>query len=297
MHFHRSLKFAITNILRNPLLSLATIIVMAIIIFVFNIVVMVNTLASSAMDDLNRRMDMQVEIKNDADPIAIEKLKEELNSQSEILKIIYISKEDAFTDFKKKFPDKANFLEMYGYPNPLPASLILKIKDANDHKKLQDFLAQEKYQDLIINGTDSDNSDLQTVASKLAKLTTSVRNIIFWVIAIFILGGLLIIINTVHLTIFQRRREISIMRLVGASLNFIRLPLIIEGAFLGGLSVIFGIGLFIFFLLYTNLSSFSDFRLERDFLFFSLWQLIIGITIGILSSYFTTEKYLKGKII
>ena len=117
-------------------------------------------------------------------------------------------------------------------------------------------------------------------------------------VLVFVLGGTLVIVNAIELTIYTRRREIHIMRLVGATPNFIRLPFLFEGILYGLFAVLLSF-LFLFILSNTiqiegtNLLSYVS-NLELGKLFAA--ELVITLTIAIISSFAAVQQYLRGNL-
>ena len=153
-------------------------------------------------------------------------------------------------------------------------------------------------QNYVIEGASNESIILSDVAKNLANISHFVRQIIFWIILVFILGGALVVINAIQLTIYTRRHEIYIMRLVGATPGFIRLPFLFEGILYGIFAVL--LSFLILFILSQNIqvegsnlwSYYQNIQLGKIF----ISELLITLTIGIVSSFSATEQYLKGKL-
>ena len=150
----------------------------------------------------------------------------------------------------------------------------------------------------VANGGTADSIILSNVAKNLDSISNFVRQIIFWLVMVFIIGGTLVIVNAVQLTIYTRRHEIYIMRLVGATPNFIRLPFLFEGILYCICAVFLS---FLFLLLVGRSIQIEDAMLINYYQSFELWkvflaELFISIFLGIISSFTAVEQYIKGKL-
>ncbi len=235
------LKISLQNIWRNKVLSLATIFVMAIILFIFNIILSINFLAEKGLSQLSEKIDLVVYLKESAPESDILKLVKDLGNIEEISTVTYTTKEKALSDLKETHPELSLAFEKYGLSNPLPKSLSITTKNPEDHEKVLSYLSTDKFSNLLSIDTqkDSDRNVLNSVSKNLNQLSIFARQILFWIILTFIIGGALIMINALQITIFSRKQEIEVMKIVGASHSFIRMPFIIEAAVYGTLSVLF----------------------------------------------------------
>ncbi|MDX9970876.1 MAG: permease-like cell division protein FtsX [Candidatus Gracilibacteria bacterium] len=235
------LKISLQNIWRNKVLSLATIFVMAIILFIFNIILSINFLAEKGLATLSEKIDLVVYLKESAPESDIQKLIKNLGTLKEISQIEYTTKEKALKDLKETHPDLSLAFEKYGLSNPLPKSLSITTKNPQDHEKVLSYLADDKFSNILAstNQKSEDLNTLNSISKNLNHLSIFARQILFWIILTFIIGGALIMINALQITIFSRKSEIEVMKIIGASHSFIRMPFIIEAAIYGTLSVLF----------------------------------------------------------
>jgi cell division transport system permease protein len=250
-------KLSLQNIWRNKVLSLATIFVMAIILFIFNIILSVNFLAENAIEKLSEKVDIVVYLKESASESDILKLANDIARLEGVNSIIYTTKEKALEDLQKSHPDLTVAFEKYGLGNPLPKSISITTKHPKHYKEIVNYLNQDKFSN-ILSQTDQKEDDkniLNSVSQNLNSLSLFARQILFWIIITFIIGGALIMINALQITIFSRKKEIEVMKIVGASHSFIRLPFIIESIIYGTLSVIF---CFIMLFILSNNPSIKD---------------------------------------
>lgn len=300
--FGRSLHLGLANFWRNKYLSFATIIVMAVIILIFNVILAIRFIAHQGLETLNDKVDLVVNLKDETQPYEITALKKTLENLDGVKKVTYRSKEQALESLNKTHPKIVDFYKKWDLKNPLPSSLSIILKKPEDYIKVENFLQKEEYQQLLreypVFGARTSNAILDIVYKNLVSINDFVRQIIFWIVLVFILGGTLIIVNAIQLTIYTRRQEIYIMRLVGATPNFIRLPFIFEGTLYGICAVI---GSFIILYLISqaiqidnnNLwNYYKNLEIGKIFLF----ETLIAIGLGILSSFISVQQYLKSKL-
>jgi cell division transport system permease protein len=300
--FYRGLKLGLSNFLRNKFLSIATITVMAVIIFIFNIIIAIQFIGNQALQALSERVDIVLYLQDDISFYDANKFSEALSQIEGVKKVKYTSKEEALDIVAKTHPKTAEFLKKFDLKNPLPPSISIVTENAETQDSITSFLDQSEYKNLLQNyvseGSSGESVILSSVAKTLANISHFVKQIIFWIVLVFVLGGTLVIVNAIQLTIFTRRNEIHIMRLVGATPNFIRLPFVFEGILYGLFAV--ALSFIMLVILGQNIqiedsnlwSYYSNLQLDRVF----ISELAITIILGILSSFSAVQQYLKGKL-
>ncbi|MBL4694773.1 hypothetical protein JKY72_05390 [Candidatus Gracilibacteria bacterium] len=297
----RAFKLGFQNIWRNKLLSIATIFVIGIIIFIFNVVLAINFISQEALIDLNKKIDVVVYLKESATTSQQQSLIKDLENLEETEAVKFTSKEDALRDMKNKHPNISNVFEKYRLGNPLPSSINIITKSASDHVKLETFLQQDKYiqflSNIKTNTSNTNNPIISSVSKNLVKLSNFADKITFWIIITFIIGSILIIINALQITIFTRKKEIQIMKLVGASHWFIRLPFMIEAIVYGILSIILSAIMLKIVIANIDISgtNLQDYFSSLAFTKVFLYELVATVIIATLSSIIAVHKQL-GKI-
>jgi len=291
-----------SNIWRNKYLTGATILVMGILIFIFNIILGVNYVTQKALNDLTRKVDIVVYLKDDAQYYTVQQMIKELKDLDGIVDVTYTSKTDALKIVSKTKPKTAEFLNKYGINNPLPASLNITTERPELHIMVQQFLNQEKYRHILANTTSSNETQenaTKATTDNLIKLSDVTNQIVFWIFIIFIIGSALIISNSILLTIYNRQREIYIMRLVGATHRFIQLPFILEGLFYGVFAML--IATLLLWITSTQINiaqiSISSYFASIPIIKIFLVELGISMLFGVLCSLFAVHFYLKNKLI
>ncbi len=301
--FKRALKLSLMNIWRNKVLSIATIFVIGTIIFIFNIILAINFITNQALEDLNQKIDITVYLKETTDYSKALEIIDELESLEGITEVIYSSKEDALIQIKETHPDISLAFEKYELGNPLPASLNISTSHPEYHPLIAEYLNQDQFKaylsTIITEDQNDPNGILSSVSENLIKLNNFTHQIIFWLIMAFVVGGTLIILNALQMTIFTRKKEISIMKLVGAPFSFIRSPFIIESIIYGFLAVFVSFGML--FALSKNLnidgSSFSNYYANINYISIFIIELILTILLSVLSSIIAIHDYLQKDLL
>lgn len=298
--FTRAIRMSFSNMWRNKFLTIATILVMAILIFIFNIILAVNFVAKSALDELTQKVDIVVYMKDNVEYYQVQQMINELKDLRGITEVKYTSKSEALEIVSETHPKTAEFLNRYGVDNPLPPSINITTERPELHIMVQQFLNQEKYRHLLANiVTESGKQSTATeaVTKNLINLSRATNQIIFWVFVIFIIGAVLIISNAIQLTIYNRHREIFIMRLVGATHNFIRMPFLIEGLFYGIISMLIASLLLYILATQIQIAEVSIPEYFKNIPVYKVFLIELGIAAfaGILCSFIAVFRYLRTK--
>jgi len=298
----RALDLSFSNIWRNKFLTISTVLVIGILIFIFNIILGVNYVTKTALNELTQKADIIVYLKDSTDYYQVQQMINELKKIEGVTNVTYRSKSDALEIVSKTHPKTAEFLQRYGVDNPLPPSINVATETPEMHTAVQQFLNQEKYRHMLANvitDAEKQSSASGAVTKNLINLSNATNQIIFWVFVVFISGSILIISNAIQLTIYSRQKEIYIMRLVGATKNFIRLPFLFEGLFYGVFAMI--IATLLLLLLATQIQiseiSIAEYLKQIPLLSVFLIELAASIVIGIICSYIAVYRYLKSKML
>ncbi|MCC7197414.1 FtsX-like permease family protein [Candidatus Peregrinibacteria bacterium] len=300
--FGRGLKLGLANFWRNKVLSIATVMVMAVIIFIFNIILTIQFVSNEALQTLSEHVDIVIYLRDDIDFYDAKHLTEALEQVDGVKQVKYTSKDEALGIVGKTHPKTADFLRKFNLKNPLPPSISITTSSAEDHINVQTLLEKPEYKPLmqsyITQGSSNESLILSAVAKNLGNVSKFVRQIIFWMVLVFVLGGTLVVVNAIQLTIYTRRSEIHIMRLVGATPNFIRMPFIFEGILYGVFAILvsFMILAFLSNSIQIENSNLWDYYQSLQFDRIILGELFISVMLAIISSYSAVEKYLKGKL-
>lgn len=295
---------ALKNIWRNKFLSLATIFVTGIIIFIFNVIFAINSIAEDAVQSLAAKVDLTINLKESTNFEEAESLGREILDQEGVLAINYIPKEQALEEFKKVNPDLVLTFEKYGIANPLPDVIQVQTEDPKFHQDITDFLSAEKYRvfynEIIGSGeNNAESSRLDSASQNLRQISEHTEKVLLWLTVTFFIGGGMIVLNSIQITIFNRRKEINVMNLVGAKKWTIQKPFIIEAIIYGILAFILS---FIAILIFSKNISFNNNNLwetinRHSFGIVLGLEALITIVINILSAMIAIHLQIKNKIL
>lgn len=218
---------------RNRLAVFFSAIGLSLIFFLVHLSTLVGVLSDLVIENLEKKIDIAVFIERDATLTDVETFRQELakkRARGEIINYWELPKEKALEEFKRKFPDETQFLDRYEITNPL-ATVFGIVPQANQQaaQDTLNWLKSDSWHGIIDQDTFTKNAESKSRAeqflgiTRLAKETVSTFRIVFLVAAFFLL------FYTVSLIIKANFREMTVMRLVGASMSFIRAPFIIEG--------------------------------------------------------------------
>lgn len=297
----KALSLSLSNMWRNKFLTIATVLVMGILIFIFNIVLGINFVAQSALSELTQKVDIVVYLKDNVEYYQVQQLTGDLNQLEGVTEVSYTSKSDALQIVSQTRPETADFFRKYAISNPLPASINVTTERPELHITVQQFLNQEKYRHMLANviTDDAQSNATEAVSKNLISLSKATNQIIFWVFVVFITGAVLIISNAIQLTIYNRQKEIYIMRLVGATRNFIRLPFLFEGLFYGTFAMIIATILIMFLATQIQISQISIAEYLYSIPLISIFFVELGaaILLGIICSFIAVYRYLRTNLI
>ena len=283
-----------SNVFKNKKSTGASLMIMCATMIIFGIFLILGENLNHFVDEIKSEQGFQVFLKTDATDEEIQKVGEEIRALDGVSTADYKDKEYALNTMKEKLGDRAELIEGYGQ-DYFPPSYVVTLTDLNMSKDVQNKIMEF---DNVNKITSSD----QTVSTLLGlakgiKLVTGIILILLIVISIFIIS------NTIKLTVHARRKEISIMKYVGATNNFIRWPFIVEGMIIGIFASVISIvivgGAYSLlaeqavnaqFMQAINMSlvGFKDMISSIIFVY-----MLLGIGIGALGSVISMRKYLK----
>jgi len=300
INLKRVLKFAWNDFSRNQGNNFAAVFVLVIPILLATSLFFLQGFSQSVISQIEKKIDVTAFFKDDAKEEDVLMVKSELLKLStEIKDVQYISKEEAlqkFTERHKDDPDFAKALEEVG-TNPFLSSLEIKTSDPYQYEKVANFLKEGPFNNLI---EKVDYSQKKDTIEKVFSITSNINKLglILGVVLFFI--AILVVLNTIKLSIDSSKDEITAMRLVGASNWFIRGPFVVQG-------IICGIVAFLICLAITGLVSYfvgskievllPSFDLFNYFLS-NIWMILAiqigsGVGLGIIASLILVRSYLR----
>lgn len=301
--FGRIVKSGGQGFVRNVSLSIAAVAVMVITLTIILFSLVANATFANTVQQITDKIDISIYLKDEVEKEQREKLTQDLENLENVKSVAYISKEQAVKNFTANNPDQLSALVQV--ENPLPASLTVKPRDPNKIEEIRSFIEKDEIKALQSAPT-SYSGERKEAIDKITKATRFFQNAGIGGVVIFTIVSMLIIFNTIRMTIFNRRDELQIMRLLGASTAFIRGPFVVEtiiyGVVAAVLSVLFCSALFQIASSTLEASTvgvldvaFANQYFEKRFWLILTLQLLIGMLIGAVSSTIATRRYLKFK--
>lgn len=297
----RILRFGFKNFIRNIWLSIAASGIMVITILTISVLFLLNWVGGMTLDVVKDKVDISIFLRSDVTETEINQVRNKLLSLSEVKTISFVSKEEALKNFQKRHQENSlvlsSILELDD--NPLQPTLVVKARHPEDYSVIAEKLQVEELDNIVEKVNFEDNRE---IINKLTSISENLSKIGIGLSIIFGLVVILVVFNTVRLTIYTQKEEIKIMRLVGATNRFIRYPFVVEGILYGIVGSI--IAIFILYPIVNYSSPFINDFLENQGIdimtYFSEHLLLIiateigiGILIGIISSYMAVRRYLK----
>ncbi|MEG1688042.1 MAG: permease-like cell division protein FtsX, partial [Angelakisella sp.] len=286
------------SIKANRQMSIASIGVLVACMLLIGASVLFSLNVTAIMGYVEGMNEMVLFVKDDADQQTVDNLASMLGADSNVKSYTFISKSDALKRQMELMSDAAALLEgLDGAENPMPASFRISLKDLSLLKQTVAQLSEQQGVDYLAAPTD--------VASTLVDIKHGITIAGVFIVAILGMVSVIIISNTIKVTVFNRRKEISIMKYVGATDAFIRIPFLVEGVIIGLTSAVLAFG-FLWagyeyvlkwmgetssswlLIAYNNLVPFQQVAL----LLFSGFT-IAGTAFGVLGSLFFVSKYLR----
>lgn len=294
--------------MRNITLAVAAMAVMAVTLTIVLFSVIANAAFENTIASIADKISISAYLNDDVTEEQAKKFVAEIKKQPTVAKVVYLNKEAALKTFTSQNPENEEGLAaaIAQAGNSIPATIQVYPKNLNDIPKIQAFLIKTENKALQIEASPSYKSQRKEAIDNITHATNVLRKIGVISVAVFAVTCALTIFNTIQMAIFNRRDEIAIMRLLGASTSYIRGPFVVESAIYGLLSGIFSILIVnsAFFASSGALQASSlgllDIGFANDYFtdnFFKLllMQIVVGILIGTVSSVIATRRYLKFK--
>ena len=292
------IKQGFVNLYKNRLMSLASIGTIAACIMVIGIFFSVVSNIEHMIHEIQHNIGVVLFFEESTSEQRILEIKDTLEQRDEVFKVTYISAEKAWEEFKKDyFRGREELLAGYEDKNPLEdsASLQIYLKDITKQEQLVSSI--EQLEDIRYVREEREITYVFEGINDFVKYLSVVLIMILIVVSVFLIS------NTVRLGIELRKREINIMKYIGATDTFIRGPFIVEGAGIGLIGALIPLGIIANFYDEAIQKIINEFTILNNYLQFltvneilvSLVPLsiVIGIGIGVVGSMLTIHKHLK----
>lgn len=277
------------NVWSNRIMSIASVCVLVSCLILTGAAELLSLNVEKVVDSVGQSNETTVYLKDSVSELEAVYIGKDIEKIDNVSSVRFYSKDDAFETYREELGDEL-FERISEESNPLPDSYIVAMDDLSLYedtiKKIQ-----------AVDGVDT-ISNRSEIAKKLTDISNLVNMICFWVVIALIIISLFIIANTIRATMYSRRFEISIMKSVGATNGFVRLPFLVEGMIIGLISSIVATGC-ISFLYNAGMNAieqfipFTSIPLSDVIVFVAVAYLIAGVLIGFFGSFISIRKYLK----
>ena len=291
-------KQGVRNFFHNKLMSFASVGVVASCLLLVGICGSLAINVNSFIKYLGEQNEIVIYLKDDISAESRSAMESALDTDEDVLKYTYVSKEEALKEQMNYLGSYANLLTGYqGENNPLPASFRVHIKDLT------------RLGQVSLRFSSMDGIDYVSTPTELANVLIAIKNTTYYagigILVILFMVSMVVISNTIRLTVYARRREINIMKFVGATNGFIQLPFVVEGFLIGTVSALITFAVisagyvYLFNYITTQTTGFigmvslSMVPYMKVFPFLLIGFLIFGWVIGGFGSAISMRRYLK----
>lgn len=296
-----SLREAFSHFFRNWTTSFGAVITIFLSLFIIGLFIVGSALVTSAIGTIEDTVTINVFISDDATDDEVQAFQEKLESWQNVQSVNFKSKDDALEEYRNMSSSADSTIAALDGENPLPRSYEVVMEDSSQVEDMANRIKEDTdFQAMADNGdVDESVQYSQEMVGRLFQVTGYIRIACIVLVALLTFIAFIFINNTIRLSITARRREIAIMRLVGASNGFIRGPFVTEGvlqALLGALLSIGVLELVRNFLMprVMNMVSWWQFEIPLEVYLMTYGALIlVGLVIGLFGSAIAMRRYLK----
>ncbi|MEX0652392.1 MAG: permease-like cell division protein FtsX [Candidatus Paceibacterota bacterium] len=300
----RIIKYGSIGFIRNSFVSLSTILVMTVTLFVIGSLIFIGAVLNNTLSQVREKVDINVYFVTTADEGSILSLKKSIEALAEVSSVEYVSRAQALEEFRLRHENDQLTLQALDElsENPLGASLSIRAKETSQYEGIATFLendvAVSAGEEAIIEKVNFFQN--KVAIDRLTRIIDSSEQFGIGIIIFLLIASVMITFNTIRLAIYTARDEISVMKLVGAGNSYVRGPFVFEGVLYG---IVAGITTLILFYPLTlwlgpvTEGFFNDINIFQYYLdnFGQIFLIIIGtgVLLGAISSYLAVRRYLE----
>lgn len=281
---------ALINLRRNLLMTISAVAIVLVSLLLLGFVMVGGKIVDRWIGGLESQVEVNVFLREDIAPEQSQELESTISAMPEVRSVDYISKEEAFNRFKEMNKESPAVYENVD-PGALPASYLIELRNAKSAEAVTSRLEGQPGVDEVVFGGE--------IVKRFLRFSSIIRFASLSFTVVFMIAATMLIANTIRLAIYARRREITIMRLVGASNWFIRVPFLFEGVLEGVLGAILAAAL----IAGTKVVALDS--IQQSFIFVPLtvgwdavlaifgWLVVIGMAVGALGSAVALRRFLE----
>jgi cell division transport system permease protein len=304
--FKRIVVSGFKNFLRNAWLSSAAILVMTITLIMVSFTAIAYRASSLTIKKVAEKIDISLFVKDSVADADAKRVAEKMKTIDGVTEVEYLDRQTVFDQEKKKAVERGDETKIRGYEiagiNSVYATIHVKTDDPEKLSSIKDALGRKEFADILDQSNSEANLKQNETINNVTKMANFLRKFGIVVSAVFIAVSVVLIFNTIRMTIFNRKDEIEVMRLIGASVWYIRGPFLIEASLYALMASILTSGIVYSALKgssglrnFIEIEPVSDFVNQYPLIAF-LGILSVGIVIGVFSAYLAIRKYIKFKI-
>ena len=295
----RIIKSGFVNFWRNRSVTIASVFVMCVTLFVIGSLILGGKFLNSTLDDIKNRVDISVTFKSDATEDSILAMKKSVELLPEVKSVTYTSRDKELEDFRARHQDNALLIQSLDeVGNPFGARVAILARDPAQYESVSKYLQSQ-------NGGDGSGiidqiSFKKDIIDKLLSVIATSQKVGVIISILLIAMSILVTFNTISLAIYTSKDEISVMRLVGASSFYVRGPFMVEGILAGLVASLLAIILLYPMSVWVRNATIGVYGgldmvsfYVQSFAQVFLVLLGSGVVLGLISSFLATRKYLK----
>lgn len=283
---------ALKSLARNRTITMASILTVTATLFIFGVFILLAQNINLGVESVESQVEIKVYLEDTITTTQQETILNRIHGVEGVKEVTYESKEEAFEKFRERLGENNAILTGFSEErNPLPNSFVISLEEPEATMRVEDAIRN-------LRGVEDVGSERETV-EKIIGLARMIRTVGIGIFVLLVIVSLFLISNTIKLTVYSRRREIGIMKFVGATDWFIRWPFIIEGMVMGLIGGILAV-LVVFFAyraLYVDVTQSLLYAelITPDYIKNSLsWQFAVtGVGIGAMGSYIALKRFLQ----
>ena len=305
---HRVIKYGAISFVRNTWLSIAAIAIMVVTLIVLSATLIAANAMDSAITQISDKVDISIYLKQGATRTQVDSVVRKIKKLDSVAEVNTLSPEEANKAIIDKMIKESHITDedliktMREAPNKISWTLNVKMTDLNKTDELQHLVEGDEDIQLLLDEVTKPTyaSSHRETIEKIADIMNRVRLIGLSAAGVFAIIAILVVFNTIRMAIFNRKEEIYMMRLVGASRWFIVGPFVVEASIYGIVAALIASAA-VFATVYAIRKDFDGMLDSTIALMSQYWYVIVaaliavGIVIGIVSALLATKKYLKQK--
>ena len=292
--FFNSIREGFRGIIRHPLVTIASITTIMLMLIIMGAFYLFSTNARTMVTKLSQRPPIEIYMKLQCSEEERQIVTQQLSANPNIIEYNMASPQENYEEFKSNLGTSSSILDDFDYNMYLPYTFSIRLSDPS----LADQVCAEiaTYTGVSRFAQESKVMQFLTKTSKIVNITTAVSFVVLFVIALFIIS------NMVRISVYSRASEIEIMKFVGATNNYIRLPYVTEGAIVGLFSAVasWALTVIAYHSVYDKVmasidpTSFYAFVTTRSIMWHELVILVVmGLIIGAVGSDISVRRYIR----